>query len=219
MSIHIKICGITNPEDAVAAVDAGADALGLVFAPSPRRVTLDDARAIRRAVPMRTELVGVFVDEPFALVHDAILTAGLGGVQFHRNPSDMWSPDEMLRWKDILVAGRIRVVRAFRAKDADSLRLDLATLPAGIDQILLDAFVPGAEGGTGRTFDWALVAAAKEFGKPVIVAGGLTLDNVGEAVRLTQPWGLDVSSGVETSPGRKDADAMRRFLANARAAA
>ena len=216
MPLHIKICGITNPEDAVAAVAAGADDLGLVFAPSPRRVTLEDAKAVRMAVPPDIELVGVFVDEPFMAVHDAVLTANLGGVQFHRNPVSHWTEAECVRWRDIVLARGVRVVQAFPARDAATLRAALRQLPQSVDQILLDAFVPGVRGGTGRTFDWTLVAAAKEFGKPVIVAGGLTPDNVGEAVRLTHPWGVDVSSGVESSPGRKYAVAMRGFVVNAR---
>lgn len=219
MALHIKICGITNPEDAVAAIEAGADALGLVFAPSPRRVTLEQAKSIRMAVPPEVELVGVFAKEAFMAVHDAVLTARLGGVQFHHIPSKFWTPEECVRWGDIVLAGGVRLVQAFHARDAESLREDLRELPQSVDQILLDAFVPGLIGGTGKTFDWTLVATAKEFNKPVIVAGGLTAENVAEAVCQTQPWGVDVSSGVESSPGRKDNTAMRRFVANARAAA
>ncbi|HEY3412957.1 MAG TPA: phosphoribosylanthranilate isomerase [Armatimonadota bacterium] len=218
MPVHIKICGITNPEDALAAVEAGADALGLVFAPSPRCVTLEQAKAIRMAVPSDVELVGVFVNEDFMAVHDAVLTAHLGGVQFYRNPISQWTEAECVRWLDIVLARGVRVVRAFPARDVESLRAELRQLPQSVDQILLDAFVSGVEGGTGKTFDWTLAAAAKEFGNPVIIAGGLTPDNVADAIRLTQPWGVDVSSGVESSPGRKDADAMRRFVTNARAA-
>lgn len=216
VSLHIKICGITNPEDAVAAIEAGADALGLVFAPSPRCVTLEQAKAIRLAVPQAVELVGVFVNEPFMAVHDAVLTARLGGAQFHRDLMTRWTDAECDRWRDIVLAQRVRIIRAFPARDAETLRRALDDLSQSVDQILLDAFVPGVEGGTGKTFDWTLVEIAKGFRKPVIVAGGLTPDNVSEAVRLTQPWGIDVSSGVESSPGRKDADAMRRFVANAR---
>lgn len=218
MAVNIKICGITNPEDALAAVEAGADALGLVFAPSPRRVTLERAKAIRMAVPPETELVGVFVNEPFMAVHDAVLTARLGGAQFHRYPTEHWSEAECDRWRDIVLAGGIRVIHAFPALDAASLREDLRQLPQSVDQVLLDAFVPGLQGGTGKAFDWTLVASAKEFNRPVIVAGGLTPENVAEAISLTHPWGVDVSSGVESSPGRKDHDAVRRFIANARAA-
>jgi phosphoribosylanthranilate isomerase len=216
MPLHIKICGITNTPDALAALSAGADALGLVFAPSPRRVSLEEAEAIRAWLPAHVNLCGVFVKEPFALVHDAILSAGLSAVQFHHSPEEIWTADELSRWHELLLSRRIRIVRAFRAKDAETLRTDLADLPAGVNQILLDAFVPGTEGGTGKKFDWVLVKTAKQYGKPVIVAGGLTPENIADAVRITQPWGVDVSSGVESSPGRKDADAMRRFVANAR---
>jgi phosphoribosylanthranilate isomerase len=217
--LHVKICGITNPADAVAAVEAGADALGLIFAPSPRRVTLDDARAIRLVVPARVEMTGVFVREPLALVHDAILTVGLGGVQFHGNPLEHWADAERVRWEELIQTRKaLRVVHAVRAKDATALEAALDTRMERADQILLDAFVPGLEGGTGRTFDWSLIEIVKRRGVPVIVAGGLTPGNVAEAVGTTQPWGVDVSSGVESAPGKKDHGAVRRFIRAARAA-
>jgi len=218
--MHVKICGITNPADAVAAAEAGADALGLVFAPSPRRVTLEQARAIRLVVPARVELTGVFVREPLALVHDAILTLGLGGVQFHGNPLDHWSEAERIRWAELLQAREsLRVVHAMRARDTESLESSLDARMERADQILLDAFVPGLEGGTGKVFDWRLAEVVARRGLPLIVAGGLTPENVADAVAKTRPWGVDVSSGVEAAPGRKDHDAVRRFIRAARAAA
>lgn len=217
--LHVKICGITNPTDAMAAVEAGADALGLVFAPSHRRVTLEEARAIRLVVPARVELTGVFVREPLALVHDAILTLGLGGAQFHANPLEHWSEAELLRWDEILQTRRsLRVVHAMQARDAETLDSTLDTRLERADQVLLDAFVPGLEGGTGKVFDWRLAERVTRRGIPLIVAGGLTPDNVADAVGKTQPWGVDVSSGVESAPGTKDHDAVRRFIRAARAA-
>jgi phosphoribosylanthranilate isomerase len=109
-------------------------------------------------------------------------------------------------------------VRALKARDAATLRAELVTV-WGADQVLLDAFVAGAEGGTGETFDWSLVDVVRGAGCDVIVAGGLTPDNVADAVRATRPWGVDVASGVEASPGIKDHEAVRRFIADARAAA
>jgi phosphoribosylanthranilate isomerase len=200
-------------------VAAGADAIGLVFAPSARQVTLDEAMAIRLVVPSRVEMVGVFVNEPFALVHDAVLTLGLGGAQFHRDPRAEWSSDEILRWKLLrMERADLRLIHALRAKDADALELELSMRIERADQVLLDAYVPGLEGGTGKVFDWSLVDVVKRDEMPVIVAGGLTPENVADAVRRTRPWGVDVSSGVEAAPGRKDHDAVRRFIANARAA-
>lgn len=200
-------------------MEAGADALGLVFAPSPRRVTLEEAEAIRLVVPARVELTGVFVREPLALVHDAILTLGLGGAQFHGNPLENWSEAERIRWLDLVQTRRsLRVVHAMRATDSDSLNKALDTRMERADQILLDAFVPGLEGGTGKVFDWRLAEIVKQRSLPVIVAGGLTPDNVANAIVQTRPWGVDVSSGVEVVPGKKDHDAVRRFVLAARAA-
>jgi phosphoribosylanthranilate isomerase len=200
-------------------VEAGADALGLVFAPSPRRVTLEEAKAIRLVVPARVELTGVFVREPLALVHDAILTLGLGGAQFHGNPLEYWAEAERIRWTELLQARKaLRVVHAIRAKDAAALEAALDARMERANQILLDAFVPGLEGGTGKVFDWRLADVVKRRGLSVIVAGGLTPENVADAVAKTRPWGVDVSSGVEGAPGKKDHDAVRRFIRAARAA-
>jgi phosphoribosylanthranilate isomerase len=200
-------------------VEAGADALGLVFAPSPRRVTLEEAKAIRLVVPARVELTGVFVREPLALVHDAILTLGLGGAQFHGNPLEHWAEAERIRWTELIQARKaLRVVHAIRAKDAAALEAALDARMERANQILLDAFVPGLEGGTGKVFDWRLADVVKRRGLSVIVAGGLTPENVADAVAKTRPWGVDVSSGVEASPGKKDHDAVRRFIRAARAA-
>jgi phosphoribosylanthranilate isomerase len=192
--------------------------LGIVFAPSRRKVSLEDALAIRRSVAEHVELVGVFVAEPYELVREAILTAGIQAVQFHRSITDIWAASERDHWGELLQSRRVRIVRGIAARSAETLRSELAALPLGIDQILLDAYVAGAEGGTGQTFEWPLVESARESGLPIIVAGGLTPENVADAVRITRPWGVDVSSGVESIPGRKDAGAVRRFIINARSA-
>jgi phosphoribosylanthranilate isomerase len=218
MPLHVKICGITNALDARVAVEAGADAVGLIFAPSARHVTPEQGQVIRRTVPPGVDLVGVFVEEPFERVREAVLTAALTAVQFHRDPRRIWSEAEVARWEQMRVEGRLRTVRALKARDAATLRAELVTV-WGADQVLLDAFVPGAEGGTGETFDWSLVDVVRGAGCDVIVAGGLTPDNVADAVRATRPWGVDVASGVEASPGIKDHEAVRRFIAGARAAA
>ena len=201
------------------AVDAGADALGLVFAPSPRQVTMEEARTVRAAIPAGVELVGVFVEEPFETVRDAILGADLGGAQFHKDPDRLWSDEDMAAWEELRASRPgLRVVQAIRARDAATLHAELAGRLVGASQVLLDAYVPGLAGGTGQTFDWSLVDTAKAYGRPIIMAGGLTPNNVAEAIRRARPWGVDVSSGVEAEPGRKDHDAVRRFIAAARAA-
>lgn len=215
MSVYVKICGITRPEDAAAACEAGADAIGFVFAPSKRRVDIETATRVSEAIT-RMERVGVFVEEPFSLVRDAVQRVPLQAVQFHRLPRDMWTTGEVDEWRELVQQTGVIVTHAFRARDADSLRADIESRIQETDRILLDAFVPNAEGGTGKTFDWSLVAVAQIYGKPVIVAGGLTPDNVGEAVRRTRAWGVDVSSGVERAPGVKDRDAIRRFVTGAR---
>jgi phosphoribosylanthranilate isomerase len=218
MAVHVKICGITNPEDARVAVEAGADALGLVFAPSPRRVTIEQAQAIRAALPSSVELVGVFVAEDFALVAEAMKALDLGGVQFHKDPQHLWTGCELRAFEELRnVLPNLRVITAIRAKDIATLHAEIASRLHGATHVLLDAYVPGLAGGTGKTFDWKLVDTAKTYGRPVIVAGGLTPENVSDAVRRTHPWGVDVSSGVEAEPGRKDHEAVRRFIAAVRA--
>jgi phosphoribosylanthranilate isomerase len=200
--MRIKICGITNLEDALAAVEAGADALGFVFAPSPRRVTAETTAAIAREVPPFVTLVGLVVDQD----PDPILDAcPLDAVQFHgAEPPDV-----------LLPYGR-RAIKAFRVREAADLEPLSRYRSAGAFH--LDAYVPGVAGGTGQSFPWALAAQAKSFGRPIIVAGGLTPDNVAECVRTTRPYAVDVSSGVEASPGKKDRIKVRDFIAAARAA-
>ncbi len=204
MDIKVKICGITNVEDATAVVEAGADALGFVFAEGSKRfLTIEAAEAIARKLPSHPMRVGVFVDAPAGFVAEAIQRCGLAMAQFHGA-----EPPEF--------CGQFGVMslKAFRVKDAASLA-PLADYP--VDAILLDAYVPGQQGGTGAAFDWKLAIAAKKFGKPIFLAGGLTPGNVAEAVRLAQPFGVDVSSGVEKAPGRKDLEKVRRFIAAVRA--
>lgn len=217
MSLHIKICGITNAEDALVAAEAGADALGFVFARSPRQVTVEQVRVMASVLPDRPERVGVFVSEPFSVVRDAVDAARLNAVQFHRDPRDFWTPDEREEINGLCQRKALRVVQAIRARDTATLCDELSRRLEGAHQVLLDAFVPGIAGGTGKAFDWSLVETAKSYGCSVIVAGGLTPENVADAVRRTQPWGVDVSTGVESSPGTKNHAAIQEFIRNARA--
>lgn len=198
--VRIKICGITNVEDALCVCELGADALGFVFAPSPRQVTPEAAAAIIRELPPFVTTVGLVVDQdPLPILEQCALDV----IQFHGSET----PETVAR------AGR-RAVKAFRVRGAE----DLDVLPQykSVAAFLLDAYVPGIAGGTGHRFPWQLAVEAKRYGKPVIVAGGLTPGNVRLCIDTTQPYGVDVSSGVEGVPGRKDSEKLRTFFAAAR---
>jgi len=204
-ALRIKVCGITRAQDAVAACSAGADLLGFVFArQSPRRVTPDQARRIIAGISENVSAVGVFAGEEPAEVERIARECGLSFVQLH-GPGDGSRAVE-------LATPVIRVIRVGGAADL----AEAEAIPPGL--LLLDARVEEALGGTGRAFDWPL-ARALCGRRPVIVAGGLTPANVGEAVRLLKPWGVDVSSGVEAAPGVKDPGKIQAFIRAARAAA
>lgn len=202
MPVRVKICGITSVQDALAVVDAGADALGFVFAPSPRQVTPEQARAILREVPPFVTTVGLVVDQdPRPILEQCALDV----IQFHGAES----APTVAPW------GR-RALKAFRLRsEAD---LEPLSQYGSAAAFLLDAYVPGVAGGTGHRFPWRLAVEARRFGKPVIVAGGLTPENVVECVRHTSPYGVDVSSGVESAPGKKDAAKVRDFIQAAKSA-
>ena len=205
MSVTVKICGITSEADALAAVEAGADAIGLMFYEgSPRHVTLEQAKAISAALPQHVMRVGVFVNAEEAFVHQALTECMLNILQFHGDET----PEECSRYP-------VMTLKAFRVQGEETLAQLEAYPSAGY---LLDAYVKDALGGTGATFNWDLAVRAQEFGKPIFLAGGLTPENVVEAVRKVQPFGVDVSSGVESEPGRKDAEQMRSFVAAAKGA-
>ena len=205
MSVKVKICGLTNLADAQVAVEAGTDLLGFVFyEKSPRHVAIPAAGAIARQLPPFVTRVGVFVNAPEELVVQAISMCGLNVLQFHGDET----PEYCTQFG-------VMSLKAFRVRDAESL----AALPAyaTMDGYLLDAYSPSGLGGTGEQFNWELAISAKQFGKPIFLAGGLTPENVADAVRRVEPFGVDVSSGVETSPGKKDAAKVRAFIAAAKA--
>ena len=205
MSVTVKICGITSVEDARAAVEAGADAIGLMFfEKSPRFVTLETAAAINRALPLHVVRVGVFVNASESTVHEAVAACGLTILQFHGDET----PEFCAQFP-------LMKMKAFRVKDAESLEA-LPNYPT--DAWLLDAYSPAALGGTGERFNWDLAIEARKFGRPIFLAGGLTPENVAEAVRRVKPFGVDVSSGVESAPGKKDAAKVHAFVAAAKAA-
>ncbi|MFM8267478.1 MAG: phosphoribosylanthranilate isomerase [Ilumatobacteraceae bacterium] len=200
--MFVKICGITTEDDALLAVAMGADAVGFVFAPSPRQVAAQQVYDITRRLPPEILTIGVFRDEHPSRVIEVIDRAGLKGAQLHGHET----PDVVAA-----VAERVRVViKAVPAGSDDARRAH----QFGTDLILVDAPSPGS----GKVFDWSLAADVAP-GPRMILAGGLDPDNVADAIRAVQPWGVDVSSGVERSPGRKDPLKVKAFIERARAAA
>jgi phosphoribosylanthranilate isomerase len=204
MAVKVKICGITNQADGMVAAEAGADALGFVFySQSPRGISVEAAAAVTRQLPPFIMRVGVFVNAPEDLVVQAIRECGLSLLQFHGDES----PEYCLRFG-------LMSMKAFRIRDATSLQ---ALHSYGTDAWLLDAYSPGKPGGTGETFNWDLALEARRWGRPIFLAGGLTPENVSEAVRRAKPYGVDVSSGVEAAPGRKDPAKVIAFIRAAKA--
>ena len=201
--IWIKICGITNLEDALSAATLGASALGFIFAPSPRRITPGKAADIIAHVPAAVEKIGVFVDEDAAEVIRVARRCGLTGLQFHGSETP-----------DYCAGFALRVIKAVRVMNAGSLR-EIERYPSA--SILLDTYRPRLAGGTGETFPWELAKGVRE-NKRVILSGGLNPGNVGEAVRFLRPGGVDACSGVEATPGEKDPGKMRGFVERARKA-
>ncbi|MGQ9586367.1 MAG: phosphoribosylanthranilate isomerase [Anaerolineae bacterium] len=200
---RIKVCGITTLADAQAAVDCGVRTLGFVFHPkSPRAVTPREAREIIRYLPPGVACVGVFVDQPANRVRVVVEACGLTAVQGHGAEADAW-----------LSAVGVPAIKALRVRSAADL-VQLALYPSAA-ALLLDAWSPRAAGGTGERWDWSLAASLPPLKKPLILAGGLTPDNVAAAIRQVRPAAVDVSSGVEAAPGRKDPDKVRRFVAAA----
>jgi phosphoribosylanthranilate isomerase len=204
--IQVKICGITRLEDAQAAVDAGADALGFVFyPPSPRYVTAEQAERIIRTLPPFVTTVGLFVDVALDRVNEVAARCGLDRIQLHGRETPEFCR-QITR----------PVIKAIRIRNAESL----THVPDyKVAAYLLDAYVEGAlPGGTGASFSWELAARAMPYG-PVILAGGLTPENVEVAIAQIRPYGVDVSSGVERAPGIKDHRKVREFIVHAKAAA
>jgi phosphoribosylanthranilate isomerase len=199
--VRVKICGITCAEDALAAVAFGADALGFVFAPSPRRVTPQEARAIIRRLPPLVATVGVFVNESTGAIKEIQSLCGLDMIQLHGDESEA----------DAARLGT-GVIKALRVGNGPLPRDD--SYPTAT--LLLDTYSPGARGGTAQTFDWR-VAAGPAGKRPIILAGGLTPDNVAQAVETVRPYAVDVSSGVEHEPRRKDYEKLACFIRRAKA--
>ena len=203
MSTKVKICGITSVADGLAAAEAGADMIGLMFyEKSPRHISLAQAVEISRALPPFVLRVGVFVNPEEGFVTQAIAACGLNLLQFHGDePSDFCTQFGVMSLK------------ALRVRDAESLQ-KLESF--NTDAFLLDAYSKSGLGGTGEKFNWELAVEAQKFGKPIFLAGGLTPENVADAVQQVRPFAVDVSSGVESAPGKKDAAKVRAFIVAAK---
>jgi phosphoribosylanthranilate isomerase len=200
--VRVKICGITNLDDALMAVEAGADALGFVFFhKSPRHISPEQAAGIINRLPPFVQTVGLFINEDLATVNATANLCGIDLVQLHGEEAP-----------DFCQAVNRRIIKAFRVKDASTLK---EMKQYDVAACLLDAWSPTAHGGTGKTFNWKIAATAA-ISERVVLAGGLTPENVAEAVQQVKPYAVDVSSGVESGPGKKDAELVRRFLRSLR---
>jgi phosphoribosylanthranilate isomerase len=200
--MFVKICGITNEDDALLAVAMGADAVGFIFAPSPRQIPVQRAYDISRRLPPEVLTVGVFRDELPSRVVDTVHRAGMKAAQLHGRET----PDQVAE----VIRGVRYVIKAVSAGSSTARNAD----KYGTDLILVDAPMPGS----GELFDWGLVSEVPE-GLRIILAGGLTPENVATAVERVAPWGVDVATGVEREPGKKDPLKIKAFIDRARRAA
>jgi len=203
MSVKVKICGITSAADGNIAAEAGADMIGLMFYDkSPRNISIATAKEIAQAVPPYLMKVGVFVNPDEDLVMRAIGECGLSLLQFHGDETP-----------EFCTQFGLMCMKAFRIRNVESLD---ALAKYHTDAYLLDAYSAEARGGTGEKFNWDLAVDAQKFGKPIFLAGGLTPENVADAVRKVRPFAVDVSSGVESAPGKKDTAKVRAFITAAK---
>ena len=200
MTPRIKICGITNVNDAMLAIELGADALGFIFyRQSKRCIAPTLAAKICSALPPFVAKVGVFVNESETGIQQAVIECQLDVVQLHGEELPVFCRQLP-----------VKVIKAIRVRDADSLR---AAAEYDVDALLLDTYTAEQRGGTGQTFDWTLVRQAKTLLRPpIILSGGLTPENVGDAIRQVEPFAVDVASGVESEPGQKDPEKLRGFF-------
>jgi len=190
--VKVKVCGITNPHDALMAIELGADALGFIFAPSPRRISPEKARDIIRSIPPFAKTVGVFVNEELTTIRRIADYCSVDLIQLHGNEHP-----------DICLELMPRAIKAFRIKDKlslESVRAYYGTARA----FLLDTYSEEREGGTGKTFNWDLAIKGKGLGVPIILSGGLRPSNIQRAILTVQPYAVDVNSGIEESTEKKD---------------
>ncbi|MDP8230976.1 MAG: phosphoribosylanthranilate isomerase [Candidatus Gorgyraea atricola] len=209
--VRVKFCGITSARDAEKAVAVGADALGFVFfKESPRYISPKDAGDIIRRLPPYVSAVGVFVNEDLGFIEECVERYGLNAVQLHGDEDVKYC----LGFKSLRFKG-IKLIKAIRVKDKESLD-SIEECPA--DAFLLDAYISSVYGGTGKGFDRTLAVLAKEYDRRIIISGGLTSDNVYDIVKEIRPYAVDVSSGIESSPGKKNVELMEEFIKEVRRA-
>ena len=202
--VRIKVCGLTDPSEAKAVAEAGADAIGLVFAKSPRKIDPDRAREIVQNLPPMVQTVGVFVNESSEKIRQIIDYCGLDLVQLHGEET----PETCKQLAP-------RAIKAWRIRKRADIQ-DLLPYQEVVKAFLLDAWSPRVHGGTGETFDWSIAVEAKKvLSRPIILAGGLRPENVARAVKQVRPWGVDVSSGVENAPGKKNIELVADFIRRA----
>lgn len=203
--IRIKMCGVTRFADAMAGVEAGVDALGFIFyKKSPRNIDPEEARILIEQLPPFVDVVGVFVDKKRSEVEEIVQYCRLGYAQLHGNESPKYC-ERLGRY-----AAPCRVIKALRV-GGELTAQDVVPYQEHVNGFLLDTYRKGQPGGTGESFDWSLVKKLN-FQKPIILAGGLECDNVVHAIKMTRPYGVDVNSGVEQSPGIKDHTKIRKFV-------
>lgn len=214
MSLWVKICANTSLADAMLAAEAGADAVGFVFAPSPRQVTADQVKTITPHLPASIEKIGVFVDSTFSTIAGAVETCALTGVQIHSEGGEQLASQLRQRF-----GASLRILHVLHDGPEMAAKAEALAENKSIDAILVDSRTATAIGGTGIRFDWDRAESVfRKSGIRMIAAGGLSPANVAEAITKLQPWGVDVASGVELSPGRKEPEKVRAFVANARSA-
>lgn len=205
--VKVKICGITNEEDAVSAMEAGADALGFVFwDKSPRYIEPKAVWSIKKNLPPFITTVGVFVNMPLDKLKSVLFDTNVDCIQLHGDESPRFC-------EGVYEFAEKKIIKAFRIRE----RLDISKLKNyKVDSYLLDTYREGMPGGTGETFDWDLAVEAKEK-RRIILSGGLTPENISKAIKLVRPYAVDVSSGVEAKPGKKDPEKIHKFMVQVRA--
>jgi len=208
MSIKVKFCGITSLGDAQKAVLSGVNALGFVFFKNSRRcIDRENAKFIIENLPPFIASVGVFVNEDIEYIKECVELCGLSVIQLHGDEDVKYA----LKLKGLGL--KVKLIKAIRVKDEESLKV-INKYP--VDAILLDSYTEGFYGGTGVTFDKSLIALAINYGRPIVLSGGLNADNVYDRIKDATPYAVDVSSGIESAPGKKDFALMQKFMAQVR---